>query len=99
MQPDREDERARIEALGGKVINWMGFRVSGVLAMSRSIGMLINTQVIIVLFCDLAVVYVFLIKTYMERVSFEGCSCFYRKAITVFKCPTLVMGWVLKTII
>ncbi|KAG5547129.1 hypothetical protein RHGRI_012974 [Rhododendron griersonianum] len=37
-KPDREDERARIEALGGKVIQWMGFRVSGVLAMSRSIG-------------------------------------------------------------
>ena len=38
-QPDREDERARIESAGGKVINWRGYRVSGVLAMSRSIGM------------------------------------------------------------
>jgi protein phosphatase 2C len=37
-KPDREDERARIEALGGKVFYWQGFRVSGVLAMSRSIG-------------------------------------------------------------
>ncbi|CAK9177121.1 unnamed protein product [Ilex paraguariensis] len=36
--PDREDELARIEAAGGKIINWDGFRVSGVLAMSRSIG-------------------------------------------------------------
>ncbi|KAF9612579.1 hypothetical protein IFM89_002175 [Coptis chinensis] len=33
-----EDEYARIEAAGGKVIQWNGHRVFGVLAMSRSIG-------------------------------------------------------------
>ncbi|CAM0954274.1 unnamed protein product [Alopecurus aequalis] len=38
QKPDRKDERARIEAAGGKVIQWNGFRVSGILAMSRSIG-------------------------------------------------------------
>lgn len=38
MQPNREDEYARIEASGGKVIQWNGHRVFGVLAMSRSIG-------------------------------------------------------------
>jgi hypothetical protein len=38
FQPNREDEYARIEAQGGKVINWNGYRVLGVLAMSRSIG-------------------------------------------------------------
>nr|BBD74745.1 protein phosphatase 2C 3 [Striga hermonthica] len=37
-RPNREDESARIEGLGGKVINWDGHRVSGVLAVSRSIG-------------------------------------------------------------
>ncbi|KAH7511504.1 hypothetical protein ACOSP7_015121 [Xanthoceras sorbifolium] len=37
-KPDREDEYARIEAAGGKVIRWNGSRVFGVLAMSRSIG-------------------------------------------------------------
>ncbi|XP_021903051.1 protein phosphatase 2C 16, partial [Carica papaya] len=37
-KPDREDEYARIEASGGKVIQWNGHRVFGVLAMSRSIG-------------------------------------------------------------
>lgn len=37
-QPNREDEYARIEACGGKVIQWNGHRVLGVLAMSRSIG-------------------------------------------------------------
>ncbi|XP_073007399.1 probable protein phosphatase 2C 6 isoform X1 [Typha latifolia] len=37
-KPDREDEYARIEAEGGKVIQWNGYRVLGVLAMSRSIG-------------------------------------------------------------
>nr|CAD1843113.1 unnamed protein product [Ananas comosus var. bracteatus] len=37
-KPDREDEYARIEAAGGKVIQWNGYRVYGVLAMSRSIG-------------------------------------------------------------
>ncbi|KDO55426.1 hypothetical protein CISIN_1g019155mg [Citrus sinensis] len=37
-KPDREDELARIEAAGGKVIQWNGSRVFGVLAMSRSIG-------------------------------------------------------------
>lgn len=39
LQPNREDEYARIEAEGGKVIQWNGYRVFGVLAMSRSIGM------------------------------------------------------------
>ncbi|OMO91717.1 phosphatase 2C (PP2C)-like protein [Corchorus olitorius] len=37
-KPDREDEHTRIEAAGGKVIQWNGSRVFGVLAMSRSIG-------------------------------------------------------------
>ncbi|KAH7293123.1 hypothetical protein KP509_28G012900 [Ceratopteris richardii] len=37
-KPDREDEMARIEAAGGKVICWNGWRVLGVLAMSRAIG-------------------------------------------------------------
>ncbi|XP_015889321.3 protein phosphatase 2C 77 isoform X1 [Ziziphus jujuba] len=37
-KPDREDEHARVEAAGGKVIQWNGSRVFGVLAMSRSIG-------------------------------------------------------------
>ncbi|XP_078151800.1 protein phosphatase 2C 51-like isoform X2 [Carex rostrata] len=37
-KPDRPDELARVEAAGGKVINWNGYRVLGVLATSRSIG-------------------------------------------------------------
>ncbi|KAK9094170.1 hypothetical protein Scep_025639 [Stephania cephalantha] len=37
-KPDRPDEMERIEAAGGRVINWNGFRVLGVLATSRSIG-------------------------------------------------------------
>ncbi|XP_052211641.1 probable protein phosphatase 2C 6 [Diospyros lotus] len=37
-KPNREDEYVRIEAAGGKVIQWNGHRVFGVLAMSRSIG-------------------------------------------------------------
>ncbi|KAG6665103.1 protein phosphatase 2C 16-like isoform X1 [Carya illinoinensis] len=37
-KPNREDEYSRIEAAGGKVIQWNGHRVFGVLAMSRSIG-------------------------------------------------------------
>ncbi|WOL02996.1 putative protein phosphatase 2C 50 [Canna indica] len=37
-KPNREDEYARIESEGGKVIRWNGYRVFGVLAMSRSIG-------------------------------------------------------------
>ncbi|XP_039840626.1 protein phosphatase 2C 53-like, partial [Panicum virgatum] len=37
-KPNREDEYARIEVQGGKVIQWNGYRVLGVLAMSRSIG-------------------------------------------------------------
>lgn len=36
--PDRDDERARIEAAGGYVAVWGVPRVNGVLAMSRSIG-------------------------------------------------------------
>ncbi|KAE8671436.1 putative protein phosphatase 2C 6 [Hibiscus syriacus] len=37
-KPDREDEHARIDAAGEKVIQWNVSRVFGVLAMSRSIG-------------------------------------------------------------
>ncbi|EYU25210.1 hypothetical protein ABFS82_06G022700 [Erythranthe guttata] len=37
-KPDRPDELERIEVCGGKVINWNGQRVLGVLATSRSIG-------------------------------------------------------------
>ncbi|GAB2267743.1 hypothetical protein Dimus_002723 [Dionaea muscipula] len=37
-KPEREDELKRIESEGGKVIQWNGYRVLGVLAMSRSIG-------------------------------------------------------------
>ncbi|XP_051143005.1 protein phosphatase 2C 51-like [Andrographis paniculata] len=37
-KPDRPDELARIELAGGRVINWNGQRVLGVLATSRSIG-------------------------------------------------------------
>ncbi|KAI3968115.1 hypothetical protein MKW92_044145 [Papaver armeniacum] len=37
-KPDRKDEMERIEAAGGTVIDWNGFRVLGVLATSRSIG-------------------------------------------------------------
>ncbi|KAJ7969544.1 Protein phosphatase 2C [Quillaja saponaria] len=38
QKPDRQDELLRIERGGGKVINWNGARVLGVLAMSRAIG-------------------------------------------------------------
>ncbi|KAA8534924.1 hypothetical protein F0562_029860 [Nyssa sinensis] len=38
QKPDREDELMRIEGEGGRVINWNGARVLGVLAMSRAIG-------------------------------------------------------------
>nr|AUH15208.1 protein phosphatase 2C-1 [Gerbera jamesonii] len=37
-KPDREDERARIEACGGRIMFANGARVEGVLAMSRAIG-------------------------------------------------------------
>lgn len=36
--PDRDDERARIEAAGGFVRLWGVPRVNGILAVSRSIG-------------------------------------------------------------
>ncbi|XP_061371145.1 probable protein phosphatase 2C 6 [Gastrolobium bilobum] len=38
QKPDRQDELLRIEGGGGRVINWNGARVFGVLAMSRAIG-------------------------------------------------------------
>ncbi|CAL0319084.1 unnamed protein product [Lupinus luteus] len=49
-KPNRDDEHARIEAAGGKVIQWNGHRVLGVLAMSRSIGMYFF--IIIFTLCD-----------------------------------------------
>lgn len=37
--PDREDERNRVEAAGGYVLEWAGvYRVNGELALSRAIG-------------------------------------------------------------
>jgi hypothetical protein len=38
VQPDRPDERARIESVGGHVIYLNGPRVRGILAMSRALG-------------------------------------------------------------
>ncbi|XP_004298898.1 PREDICTED: probable protein phosphatase 2C 8 [Fragaria vesca subsp. vesca] len=37
-KPDRPDEKQRVEAAGGRVIDWKGSRVLGVLSTSRSIG-------------------------------------------------------------
>ncbi|KAK1286531.1 putative protein phosphatase 2C 8 [Acorus calamus] len=37
-KPNRPDELERVEAAGGRVINWDGYRILGVLATSRSIG-------------------------------------------------------------
>ncbi|KAL2970909.1 hypothetical protein AAZX31_15G164300 [Glycine max] len=37
-KPNRDDEWERIEAAGGRIIQWNGYRVLGVLAVSRSIG-------------------------------------------------------------
>ncbi|XP_006854472.2 probable protein phosphatase 2C 8 [Amborella trichopoda] len=37
-RPEREDELRRIEAAGGRVLFWDGYRVGGFLAVSRSIG-------------------------------------------------------------
>ncbi|GJP38392.1 hypothetical protein CLOM_g22835 [Closterium sp. NIES-68] len=37
-KPEREDEMKRVEKAGGRVIFWNGYRVLGVLAMSRAIG-------------------------------------------------------------
>jgi serine/threonine protein phosphatase PrpC len=37
--PDREDEKTRVEAAGGQVLNWGGLpRVNGQLAITRAIG-------------------------------------------------------------
>lgn len=37
-KPERDDETSRIEAAGGRVIYWDGYRVSGILALSRALG-------------------------------------------------------------
>ncbi|XP_030453677.1 probable protein phosphatase 2C 8 [Syzygium oleosum] len=37
-KPNRPDELKRVEAAGGRVINWNGHRILGVLSTSRSIG-------------------------------------------------------------
>ncbi|KAK9103866.1 hypothetical protein Sjap_021120 [Stephania japonica] len=37
-KPDRPDEMERVEAAGGRVVDWYGYRILGVLATSRSIG-------------------------------------------------------------
>lgn len=42
----------RIEREGGKVINWMGARVLGVLAMSRAIGFHLSLSLSHLVFVD-----------------------------------------------
>ncbi|TVU01717.1 hypothetical protein EJB05_52816, partial [Eragrostis curvula] len=42
--PERPDDLERVEAAGGRVINWNGYRVLGVLATSRSIGFTVTTD-------------------------------------------------------
>jgi len=37
-KPNRDDERARIEGLGGSIMHWGTWRVNGQLAVSRAIG-------------------------------------------------------------
>ena len=37
-KPNRDDERARIEALGGTIMHWGTWRVNGQLGVSRAIG-------------------------------------------------------------
>ena len=41
-KPNRDDERARIEALGGAIMHWGTWRVNGQLAVSRAIGESLN---------------------------------------------------------
>ena len=43
-QPEAENETNRIEAAGGRVICWDGYRVGGFLALSRAIGLLKPTN-------------------------------------------------------
>lgn len=54
-QPDRPDELGRIEKAGGRVIYWDGARVLGVLAMSRAIG-IINTSTLILTLPRVAII-------------------------------------------
>ncbi|MCO5590442.1 hypothetical protein L7F22_044412 [Adiantum nelumboides] len=37
-KPERDEETSRIEAAGGRVINWDGYRVAGLLGLSRALG-------------------------------------------------------------
>ena len=43
LQPNRPDEMARIQAAGGRVLFINGYRVRGILAMSRAIGINVCT--------------------------------------------------------
>ena len=44
VQPEVEDETNRIEAAGGRVICWDGYRVGGLLALSRAIGLSLSSR-------------------------------------------------------
>ena len=46
-KPNRDDERARIEALGGSIMHWGTWRVNGQLAVSRAIGKLFKLLTLI----------------------------------------------------
>jgi protein phosphatase 2C len=45
VQPNRADEKARIEAAGGRVVFNNGHRVRGILAMSRALGTILSTKI------------------------------------------------------
>ena len=45
-QPERDDETSRIEAAGGKIIYYDGYRVGGLLALSRAIGSSLGLKIL-----------------------------------------------------
>ena len=47
-KPDRPDERARVEGLGGTVIHWGAWRVNGQLAVSSHLYIRFNTYMVLV---------------------------------------------------
>lgn len=87
QQPDRPDETERVEAAGGRIINWNGSRVCGLLATSRSIGIYSNNSYFLLHTSHRLVIFMLYLNNNLNKIMSAlalgpQSFAFYQKALT-----------------